>query len=157
MGFQLDPIDNWTFTFDGDYLNTRFYEVNTIPQANGLPSSAYVVGDPMDFIPKHTFTVSGQRDFSVAGKKGFVRLDYNQQGRETYRQRNQGPWFFSQSDIINMLNFNSTLQWSEQLSIRIFAQNLLNNRGFTDPQVITGAAARPRPRSIGFEFTVKLH
>jgi outer membrane receptor protein involved in Fe transport len=143
------PVDQWTLSFNGDYLDTRFYKINATTTDN-------VVGDELDFVPKYSMTVSAQRDFTVYGNKAaFVRLDYNRKGRETDRLRTIGPWFYGQSDVINMLNFNIGLQWNEQLSLGLIAQNLLNDRGFTDPLSIENLAPRSRPRSIGIQFGVK--
>jgi iron complex outermembrane recepter protein len=149
-------LDQWTLSLGGDYLNTKFTEIN-------VTDTSYVVGDPLDFFPKYSITASAQRDFEVQGKSGFVRLDYNRQGRETFRDRNVAgptPWYFGQSDIINMMNFNATLHWSDSLQLSFFAQNLLNNRGLTSPFSVnteTDAEIRSRPRTYGVSFGVKLN
>ena len=107
-----------------------------------------------DFVPKNGFTVSARRDFNWGNMPGFVRLDYNQQGRETYRNRSFGPWFYGETSIIKMLNFNMGLYWTRNLRLGVFAQNLLNDRSFTDPYFIEGLAPRSRPRTYGVEFGV---
>jgi len=48
--------------------------------------------------------------------------------------------------------FHTSLQWSDQLSLGVFAQNLLNDRGYVSPDVIEDFAARSRPRTYGIEF-----
>jgi iron complex outermembrane receptor protein len=83
-------------------------------------------------------------------------LDYNQVGHATFRNRSLGPWYFSESDITHMLNFNTSLNWNDNLRLGVFAQNLLNNRGYISPAVIEANASRSRPRTIGVEFSVKL-
>jgi len=143
------PVRGLSLSFNGDYLQTRFYKIN-------LTETAYDVGDPLDYVPKYTMNLAVQRDFTWDGKSGFLRLDYGRQGRETYRSRSYNPLYFDQSDIINMLNANTTLQWSDRLSLSLFAQNLLNDRGFIDPDNIQRSAARNRPRTLGVEFIVKL-
>jgi outer membrane receptor protein involved in Fe transport len=55
-----------------------------------------------------------------------------------------------------MLNFSSSLQVRDNLSLGFFAQNLLNNRGFTDAFSIENAAARARPRTYGVNFHVNI-
>ncbi len=142
------PTEQWSFGFNGDYLDSEFVEINA-----AAPS--FAVGDPIDKVPKYQFTVSGERHFAWNGKRGFARLDYNQQDRMTYRNRRNGPWYFSQSDVINMLNFNLSLQWSENLSLSVFGQNLLNDRGYTGANVFEGLAARARPRTYGLGFGVE--
>ena len=149
------PADEWSLGFHGNYLvNYKFTEINTIAYSNGAPSTAYAVGDSLPLVQKHTFSESLERDFKWNGKAGFARLDYSQSGRETYGDRSVGPWYHSESDIINLLNFNTRLQWNDSLSLGVFVQNLLNNRGFTDPFSIEAAAARLRPRTYGVEFGV---
>ena len=64
------------------------------------------------------------------------------------------PWYFSESDVINMLNLNMNLQWNDRLSLQLFAQNLLNDRGFVDAFSIEESAARSRPRTYGVGFSV---
>jgi len=152
-GVELDamwrPIDQWTVSFAGDYLHAVFTKID-------VTTAAYVVGDPVDFIPKYQFTISVRRDFNWQGKAGFARLDFSDQDRETYRNRQIGPWYYGQSDLISLLNFNSNLQWSQNLSLGIFVQNLLNERRNTYPAYIDGGGAvRSRPRTIGVRFGVQ--
>jgi outer membrane receptor protein involved in Fe transport len=143
------PADQWTLSFNGDYLKSAFTKINAA-------DTAYDVGDPLDFTPKYEFTVSAQRDFAcVSAKACFARLDYNEQGRSTDRSRSIGPWYFSESDVIHMLNFNSGLQWNQNLSLGLSVQNLLNDRGYTDADVIDHYATRARSRTYGVKFGVK--
>jgi outer membrane receptor protein involved in Fe transport len=151
-GIELDlswrPAEQWTLGLNGDYLDTKFTRINAT-------NTAYAVGDNLDFIPKYMFTVSAERELTWRGKKGFARLDYNQQGRDTYRNRSFGPQAYGESDVINMLNFNTGAQWNDQWSWKFFVRNLLNDRGYVDPQAFFGSAARSRPRTVGIDFTVK--
>jgi iron complex outermembrane recepter protein len=140
----LRSTDQWMFSLNSAYLDA---EIKTT-------STSFAAGDPVDGVPKYQFTASGQRDFTWHGRQGFARLDYNQQDRMTYRNRSFGPWYFSESDIINMLNFNLSLQWSDSLSLGLFAQNLLNDRGYTNGNTIEALAARARPRTCGISFGV---
>ena len=151
------PVNEWTLSFSGDYVHSYFYKINSIPIEIGIPSSPYTVGDPLDFFPKYQFTVSAQHNFSWNEKSGFVRLDYDAQGRSTYRNRSIGPWYFSESDLINLLNLNTNLQWSDSLSLGLFVQNLLNDRGYLDADAVEASAARPQPRTFGIRFNVAFH
>ena len=143
------PLEGWSLSASGNYIDSYFYRIN-------VTSADHNVGDPLDFVPKYSFALSAQRDYEFDGKSGFVRLDYNQQGRQTFRLRSVGPWFNSESDVINMLNLNVSLNWTDNLRFGIFAQNLLNDRGFVDPFRIEGTASRSRPRSVGIELGMKL-
>ncbi len=150
LGLSWRPTDDWEFALNGDYLHSRFYEINS-------REPAYNVGDPLDLTPKYNFTVSAQRNFKWASKAGFCRVDYSQQGREVYRNREFGPWFFGESDIIEMLNFNVGLQWNDSLLLGILGQNLLDDHGLTDALGIQGLASRPRPRTFGVYFSAKFN
>ena len=148
------PGGQWTLNLNGDYLDTAFTSINQV-LVNGNPTSAFKVGDPLDSVMKYEYTVSAQRDFDWDGKRGFTRLEFNQRGPEILRNRSTGPWFYDESDTIRMLNFNTGLQYSESLSLGLFAQNLLNDRGLTDPWGIERFGARSRPRTFGVNFAVK--
>jgi outer membrane receptor protein involved in Fe transport len=146
-GLEWRPADQWTLRFNGAYLDTEFTKINAT-------STAYNVGDPLDRVPKYQYTVSGRRDFNWSGRRGFARLDYSQQGRAPFRNRSIGPWYFSESDVINMLGYYMSLQWNKNLSLNLFAQNLLNDRGFASPDDVIRNAQRPRPRTYGIGFSV---
>ncbi len=146
--FAWRPAAQWELSFNGDYLTSEFYEINVL-------TSAYQAGDQVDYTPKYQFHVAAQRDFGWNGKAGFARVDYGQRGVETYRNRSTGPWFYSESDVINMLNFNLGLQWNKGLSVGLFGQNLLNDRGYLSAGSNAGLASRARPRTYGVEFGVK--
>jgi iron complex outermembrane recepter protein len=139
------PAPRWILSCSGDYLNSVFTEID--PTA-----LAYKVGDPVDLVPKYQFTVSGERDFSWKTEPAFVRVDYSQQGRETFRNRSIGPWYDYTSDVIQLLNVHAGVQWDRNLRLGIFAQNLLNDQGFTNPFGGIGAGVRSRPRTYGLEF-----
>lgn len=136
------PADGWLLALNGNYIDAEFVEINAT-------TSSYAVGDTLDLFPEYGYTASVQRDFELLGRESFARLDYNEQGRMTYRNRQTGPWLFNESDIINMLNLRVSTQWTPALSVSLFAQNLLDDRGFTDPFGIDENAARARPRTYG--------
>ena len=82
-----------------------------------------------------------------------MRVDYSQLGRSTYKDR-RSPWVFSESEVINLLGLNATVEWTPRLSLGLFAQNLLNDRGYIDPFSIEGSASRSRPRTFGIQFGI---
>lgn len=143
------PVAHWRLEARGDYLDARFTEIDAA-------STAYLAGDPVDLVPRYQVTLSPQFNFSWLGRPVFTRVDYSLQGPETYRNRSSGPWYYNKSDIIHMLNFNTSLQWSDALTLSVFAHNLLNDDGFANPFSIIGNGVRPRPRTVGFEFSVSL-
>jgi outer membrane receptor protein involved in Fe transport len=141
------PSARWRLDVRGDYLDGRFTEINAT-------QTAYEVGDTLDTVPRYQFTVSGQHDFSWLHKPGFIRLDYSQQGPETSRNRSVGPWYYGESDIIHLLNLNTSLMLNNNLRLGVFAQNLLNDQGFANPFSYFAAGVRPRPRTVGVDFGV---
>jgi outer membrane receptor protein involved in Fe transport len=141
------PGYGWYLSFNGNVLKTRFYKIAVL-------EGAYNVGDGLDLVPDHTITVSAQRDFTWNDKQGFARLDYSQVGPETFRNRSIGDYYFGETHNINMLNFTVGLQWTDKLSLGLFAQNLLNDQNFTNPSYIEGAN-KSRPRTFGANFAVK--
>jgi outer membrane receptor protein involved in Fe transport len=144
------PAAGWTVSLSGDYMETEFTRID-------VTSAAYIVGDPIDFIPKYQYTASLQRDFKWYGKPAYTRVDYMQQGRETYRNRTI-PDYFGESDVVYTLNLNTNVQWSEALSLGFFVQNLLDDRANVDPAYIDGGGPeRIRPRTFGVQFGVKLN
>jgi outer membrane receptor protein involved in Fe transport len=148
-GLTWLPFDQWSVSVNGNYLTDYSIYKVTVAEA------PFAVGDRLDSVPKYTFTGSVQRDFDWNGRPIYVRLDYNQKGRMRYGSPTVGLWYFSDSDIIHMLNFNAGLQWSDGLSMGFFAQNLLNDRGYVDADIIENYAARARPRTYGVNFSVR--
>lgn len=149
-GVEVDmswrPVAAWQFEARGSFLDAKFIEINS-------DSTAYLPGDRIDLVPRYQVTFSAQNDTTLFGKKVANRLDYSQQGPETYRNRTSGDWYHSESGTINLLSFNSRLTWSENLSFAVFARNLLNDQDFTNPYSILGNGVRSRPRTFGVEFS----
>ena len=75
------------------------------------------MGDQLDYVPKYQFTASAQRDFTLNAKPSFFRVDYNQQGPETYKIRSIGPWFYNESDVVRLLSLHTGLLWSDNLRL----------------------------------------
>jgi outer membrane receptor protein involved in Fe transport len=75
-----------------------------------------------------------------------------QAGKGDIPDRSIGPWYYSESDLIDLLNANIGLKLSKGLSLGIFAHNLLDDRGHVDPISILDYAVRARPRTFGVEF-----
>lgn len=147
MSLGWRPTDRWAFNLNGNYLTSEFYEIDAL-------SSSHAVGDRLDLFPKYSYTASAQRDFQLSRRAGFARLDYSEQGPAPFINRSVGPWYFVESDVIHMLNAHAGLQWSDSLTLGVFAQNLLNDRHYTDSLSLDEAAARSRPRTYGIEFAV---
>jgi hypothetical protein len=104
-------------------------------------------------------TGSVQRDLHLAGKSEYVRLDFSDVGRERYTPVCSpciapfGP--VNYSDVIHMLNFKSGIQWNENVRFAIYAENLLNDRGYLSPFAVEGNSNRAKPRTYGFELDAR--
>jgi len=148
------PASDWTVTLDGTLLDSKFTSINAL-------STSHDVGDPLDLFPDYSFSASLQRDVRWMDKPGYVRIDFSEHGPERYRNRNFSgsfgpptPWYYDKSDVIQLLNVSGRLDWSRNLSFGLFAQNLLNDRGQSTPRSLEGNAGRPRPLTVGVEFSV---
>jgi outer membrane receptor protein involved in Fe transport len=139
------PVEQWTFGFSANYMDTKFTRI--IAQNTGI-----TVGDRIGLVPDYQFSLSVQRDFKWGTRSGFARLDYNQVGNEI---NNGTPG--SESNVLNLLNFNASLYVNDNLRLGIFAMNLFNDRGHTDPLEVYTYAARERPRTYGLQFGVDFH
>lgn len=142
--FGWRATENLSLNFNGSYVYSEFDKINAT-------SSSHAVGDKLDYIPSYQYGLSAIYDFDWLAKPGFVRLDYSQQGRSIFRNRSIFSTYKSSSNVINMLNLHIRWEWNNNLSLGLFARNLLDERGFMDPISIEELAARPRPRTLGFE------
>ena len=140
------PVAHWRLQVRGDYLDAKFTEINS-------SSTAYLPGDRIDLVPEYQFTLSAENDMTWLGKKVVSRMDFSQQGPETYRNRSSGDFYHDESDTIQLLSFHTRINWNDNLSFTVFAQNLLNDQGFTNPYAILGNGVRSRPRTIGVGFS----
>lgn len=136
------PVDRWRLGINTEILNTAFLTASSI--------SPYSVGDRLPFAPTYSFTGSVDRDFSWNGKAGDVELYYYEISRVQYRSP------LSQSDVLHLLNARTALHWTNNLTLEVFAQNILNDRGETSPYYPYDESGRPRPRTVGIEFNVRL-
>src|SRR5690606_17251868 len=89
---------DWLVGATGNFVHTQIDSLRAT-------SSSHAVGDPLDLVPKHSFTVWTSYGFDWSSAySGRIRLDYSQQGRSTYRNRSIGEHYISRSDVIDMLN-----------------------------------------------------
>jgi outer membrane receptor protein involved in Fe transport len=104
-------------------------------------------GDPLNFVPKKTASVSLSQRFSwVAGLPGMVRLDYQHSDPVKFIVRNQGV--NASSSNIDTLNARIGVElrtWQVYLE----GKNLTNASGVTFPGIFGLPDFRVAPRSIG--------
>lgn len=139
------PTVQWSFRVNGDYIDAKLVSIS-------VSDDAYNVGDRVPFDPEYMLAGSVERDFQWLGKAAYARLEYSQVGPSTYFIRNLG--YFGFSPVQHLLNFNTGVQWNDNLRLSVYAQNLTNDRSYLDPSAGTAVAPRQRPRTIGMEFAV---
>src|SRR5262249_8515893 len=144
---RWQPVNAWTLGLSGNIVHNEYYEINAF-------RSTHEVGDPSDMVPKYTFDAFVEYFFTMFGRKSSASLDYNQRGPSKDRDRSIGEWWHGSSDTINELGFNMDLRLNDNVSIELYGQNLLNDRGYTDPFTETGYASRNRPRTVGLQIGV---
>lgn len=140
--------DQVSMGFAGEYVDTEIVRIfNAV-------SASHAVGDPLDEIPDTHMSGWAAYDFQwFDGSDGYVRMDYSHQGRSHIITRTVGPWFGSSSDVIDLLG--ASVGWQGQrLGVDLFAQNLLNERGYLSAASRDQVAPRARPRTYGVKFSI---
>ena len=146
LGFQA--TDSLRFDASGSYVESEVTALRVI-------SSPFVIGDPLDNVPEYSFSVSSSYDFTLIGKPASARLDYSQRGETRWTSRDVGAHFIGRSGVNNMLNLNVGIELTEQTSLSLTGENLLDDRDLIAPTELTGFAARNRPRTLGIEFSFR--
>src|SRR5690606_37751612 len=98
LAIRWRPVERLTLSFSGSYTDAKLIAVNA-----GAP---FIVGDRLDLVPKYNYNMSAEYDWALGDYEGFIRADYSEQGRSVYQNRTIGPWYFGESDIINLLDIN---------------------------------------------------
>ena len=137
-----EPLDRWRMGVTTEILRTEFLTATAL--------SGYAPGERLPFAPTYSFTASVQHSYRWNDRPGHIEVYYS----ETSRVQVRPP--LAQSDILRFLNARVGIQWSDNLRLGVFAQNLLNDRGNASPEYVTGASVRPRPRTFGVEFHTSL-
>lgn len=136
------PLSRWRFGLNAEILNTEFLTASA--------ASYYFPGDRLPYDPTYSFTGSVRRNFSWKAKPVSLELYYY----EISRVQARVPMSLYQSDVLHFLNFRLGITWNENVSLALFAHNLLNDRGLTIPPS-SGYLVRPRPRTFGIEIHAK--
>jgi outer membrane receptor protein involved in Fe transport len=142
--FIWQPTDNWTFGFNGSYIDSEVKEIDATATAT-LP------GDPGDYQAKRSFTVDGRYSFNwTANTPGFVRADYSFRDEAPVTDRNimAACCYTMWSDEISLLGARVGATF-DQWRVEIFGTNLLNESGTIDPFWPWAQGSRLRPRTVG--------
>jgi len=138
----------WSLGVNGEYTDARFVSIS-------LLDTGYAIGDRVPLTTKYSFSGSVERKFQWDGDQGHVILSY----AETSDVQIHAPGYIypeANSAVMRFLNFNSDIDLNDNLSIGLFAQNLLNDRGYMDPFWLYGQGSKPQPRTFGVDFRVNL-
>jgi outer membrane receptor protein involved in Fe transport len=104
-------------------------------------------GDPLNFVPKKTASVSLSQRFTWApGLPGMARLDYQHSDPVKFIVRNQGV--NASSSSIDTLNARIGLEMSTW-QVYLEGKNLTNANGVTFPGIFGLPDSRVAPRSLG--------
>ncbi len=129
-------------------MDTEFIEINAV-------STSHAEGDPLDLVPQYGYSLWGNYSFNwLDSSPGYVRLDYNRQGKSHFRNRSFSPDYHETSDITDMLN--ARVGWKkDKWKIELYALNILNENGFIGPGgKLEKNQSRPRPQTIGINLGV---
>lgn len=138
LSLALAMTEQLTLKFSGNYIDTEFVD--------GPVGGELEVGDRLDYIPKYNYTLSAIYDVSWSvDVSGYIRLDYNEQGKSYDRLRTFG--LEDESGVINLLNARVGADWGD-IALELYANNLLNDNEQVFPTV-TEDLMRLRPRTIG--------
>ncbi len=143
--FGWQATDRLNLTFNGNYVDTEVVKMN-------LLRVRLIRGDPVPYVPDYAGTLSASYDLHWVGRPANIRLDYSRTGEAHLLDRSIGPWYHSESDVIDSLNFNASYQLSKSTSVGLFGQNILDERGLLLANSIIGRTPRPRPPTVGVNF-----
>lgn len=137
--------ENLNVHFIGNVIDTEVVEITN-------PLATHKVGDSLDLVFDHSITLATSYDFELGEKPARVRVDYSRRGKAPLRNRQIGDFYYSESDVIDILNASIEWRWNNCFSFGVFAKNLLGEHGHTDPFAIINFSARPRPRTFGVKI-----
>ncbi|MDT9598752.1 TonB-dependent receptor domain-containing protein [Sphingosinicella rhizophila] len=159
LSIEARPAEGLTLGFAGGYLNTRITE--------GDPRATLQVGDSFNLSPKWMFAANGEYRFPLdgigEGLNGYLRADYQYQGRTTFDFQNAPT---SQKPSLDVVNARMGLV-SDRWEAALFVDNLFNEEsiladftlsavGTPVPIGTNNRRIRPfTPRTIGINVSVK--
>ena len=145
FALQFIASDNLSIGLSGHYVDTEFVKISDT-------SSSFNLGDPVDYTPKYSASITTKLNFEGPfSAEGFALLDFSTQGGNfNTRQPVQ-----VKSNSIGLLNAQVSLQW-ESLTARLFGRNLTNERDLLTPVRPPGTSfVQERPRTWGVELSYK--
>lgn len=133
-----------TLTANAAYLDSTITKTDPGDQVN-------IVGDPVDYTPKYSYTLGGNYDFTWAPNiPGYARVDYSHRDKVSYIDRSSfAPSALPQwSDALDLVNARIGAE-IKSISYELYATNLFDENKSIDPYQGWANANRTRPRVIG--------
>lgn len=142
IGWRLSS--DWRINANGEYVDARLVNISAL-------DTGYTVGERVPWTTKYSFSTSIERDYQWNGRQGYTMLSYS----EISPVQDSFPGYIyaiAASSVLRFLNFTSSIGLNANASVGIFARNLLNDRGYQNPNWIVGEGSRPQPRTFGVDF-----
>lgn len=133
----------WRAALKGEAVESKFVSISA-------KQTGFAPNQRLPLVPKYTVVGSIERKFHWGTRPGFAQVSYSQTARVASLQ----PGY--QSDAMHFLSFRTGIRWNRHLRLAFSIQNLLNDRGYLDPNWYESSAYRPRPRTFGVEFASTL-
>jgi outer membrane receptor protein involved in Fe transport len=145
LSVQVRPTDSFTFGLSGSVIDAEITNI-------GLSQTSHVVGDPIDFVPDYSYSITAGYEYSwKPNVPGFARLAYNEQGPASQLLRSF-PFLepVNTSDVLNFLSASVGAAFGS-FNVELFGQNLLNEDDRVSPSYV-GWWPQARPRTLGVRF-----
>ena len=147
FGLALHPYAGLTLAGNLAYLHSEIVATSSDDEVN-------IVGDPVDYTPPWSYTLSGNYDFHwAANAPGFIRADFSYRDAVTYIDRSSfAPAYLPQrSDSLSLLGarIGATIHG---VDVEIYGKNLLNQNRSIDPYQGWSNANRTQPRVLGVKL-----
>ena len=146
---DLQLTDSLSVFANGSYTDTEI-------TSQKLLNPPIELGDRFDYAPLYQFTLGARYAFDIVGRSGSGLLTYAQQGAARLHFRGFASDLVEESDELNRLNLNVTVELSDSLTLGVFATNLLDEYDRQAPKIggSQGFAHYTAPRTVGVRLSV---
>ncbi len=143
--FNWRATESLTLGFNGAYTDT---EITSLRAEN----TAQLPGDPIDFIPELSYSITGDYRFNwTENVGGFASVYYNFQDSMQFTSRRTSI-MIQHSDELRFLDIRIGAEFSDW-TLELYGRNIADEDGLQDPFGVLNAGSRPRPRTVGVKFS----
>lgn len=148
-GITWRATDSLQLNATAAYIDSKVTKVNAQDATN-------IAGDPVDYVPKFSFTAGAHYSFNVAQLPAYARVDYSYRDKMSYVDRSSFPAenVPQYSDDIGLLDARLGLEWNAAW-FELYGSNLTNENKWIDPYHDWTNANRTRPRAVGIKVGYK--